>query len=108
MPISAQIFNNLFSLFEHFCLLVLRNILISAEVVFDKLDYCSGKQEYTYQVRDGHKSVEFLSDLPDDSKIHRGSEDRYQGVDDQERLRRLASENELGAAGSVKSPAENG
>ena len=63
MSISAQNLNNLFVSLEHLCLLMIRDIFITAEIVSDEFDHRSRKQEYADQVRDSHESVESLSDL---------------------------------------------
>ena len=96
MPISAQYLIILSALFEHLFLLMIRDVLIAAEVVFNKFDDCSREQEHTDQVRDSHESVECLSDFPDDSEVHGSSEDSHKSIYDQERLGSFASEDELG------------
>ena len=81
--------------------------LFFRKIFFCQGDGSSGKQEDTDQVRDSHKSVEGFCNAPEQSEIDRCSDDGYQGVGDHEWFYYFFGKQELDAACSVKSPADD-
>ena len=82
--------------------------LFGCKVLFDQLHDYGSQQEHGDQVGNGHETVEGVADAPDQAQIHGGAHDGNQGIGNVERQQDLAAQQELSAAGTVKTPAHNG
>ena len=75
--------------------------LFFRKIFFCQSDGSSGKKEDTDQVRDCHKSVEGIGDVPKQSKVHGSTNDRNEGIYHEERADELFAAEEFDAAGAV-------
>ena len=77
-----------------------------AKIFFCKLHNCTGKQEQSNQVGNCHKTVKCLCNAPHQSKVGSCAKDGNQGINNHKRFDHFFREQELDAAGTVKSPSD--
>ena len=82
--------------------------LLFVKVLFHQGEQLGSQQEQCDQVGDGHEAVGGIGDAPDQTQIQSGAHDCHQRIDSDVRLNDLVSKEELHAAGTVKTPTENG